>query len=269
MNICYSCDNKYFDLMVFSIASILENNTGIINIFVLYQKIDNKNFDKLKIFKDYTVNFEFIKINNFNYDFEVPNKRLNNPENYFRFLVPNLIKVKKILFLDVDTFIRGNLNDLYYTNINDHYLAGVRQSKKSSTFNAGVMLLDLDKLRQNQIFTKIIEYLVIENKVTLKNWQATEVLINNNFYELNPIYNFDARIPRENIEINLNDIIIVHYMGRYKPNLCGVKGLFSNEYKELIRATRIYKGKRCKIDILKLLHIKSINVRLKKQKRSL
>ena len=61
--------------------------------------------------------------------------------------------VGKILSLDVDTIVERDISDLWDLPIDDYYLAGAREPRKSFDrlyINAGVMLLNLDKLREGK-----------------------------------------------------------------------------------------------------------------------
>lgn len=72
---------------------------------------------------------------------------------------------KKILSLDIDIVINDNVSDLWDYDISDYYLAGVpeRQRQKTSVdplyINFGVVMMNLDKLRQDNLQPKIIDAL--------------------------------------------------------------------------------------------------------------
>lgn len=78
---------------------------------------------------------------------------------------PEILPYKKILSLDVDIVINDNVSDLWDYDISDYYLAGVpeRQRQKSSSdpvyINFGVVLMNLEKLRQDGVHLKVIEAL--------------------------------------------------------------------------------------------------------------
>ena len=62
-------------------------------------------------------------------------------------------KLSKILSLDVDTIVAKDISDLWDLPIDNYYLAGAREPHKSINYlyvNAGVMLLNLDKLRDGK-----------------------------------------------------------------------------------------------------------------------
>lgn len=67
-----------------------------------------------------------------------------------------------ILSLDVDTIVDADISGLWDIDLSDHYLAGVREPHKSIKqlyVNAGVMLLNLKKLRESGKGDELIESL--------------------------------------------------------------------------------------------------------------
>lgn len=79
----------------------------------------------------------------------------------------------KVLYLDGDILVRKDLEELYSIDISDKYAAVVKdqkpttynppqieklQVKHSAYFNSGVMLLNLDKMRQDKMSEKLIDY---------------------------------------------------------------------------------------------------------------
>lgn len=69
----------------------------------------------------------------------------------------------KILSLDIDTIINHNISELWNTDISRHYLAAVKEPKKSTInepyFNMGVALFNLKKLRVEHMDDLIIHKL--------------------------------------------------------------------------------------------------------------
>lgn len=158
-------------------------------------------------------------------------------------LLPN---VSKTLFLDIDIIVNKDLSELYNTDITGKYLGAVRdiypvilyerthKTYNKNYFNVGVMLLNLDLIRQDKKFelarNKFKDYLkfnfpeqdllndLIKDKFKILhpkyNW-----IISNTYYtkkQLNNFYGIDKN------EINDNDISIFHYAG-FKPwNTIGI-----------------------------------------------
>lgn len=66
---------------------------------------------------------------------------------YARFMVPKIIPESRVLYLDNDTIVRTDLHDIFNVDLQGHPIGVVKESL-SDDFNAGVMLMDNDQLRQ-------------------------------------------------------------------------------------------------------------------------
>lgn len=69
--------------------------------------------------------------------------------------------VDRILCLDVDTFIVKNIDELWSMWMDEYYLAAVHDTGKNDPeyYNAGVMMMNLDKLRQDHMDDRLIDVL--------------------------------------------------------------------------------------------------------------
>ena len=68
----------------------------------------------------------------------------------------------RILWLDVDTAVLDNIDDLWNLDMSDYYVAGCPEPEKSSEapyINAGVMMLNLKKLREDNMDDALIKAL--------------------------------------------------------------------------------------------------------------
>ena len=96
----------------------------------------------------------------------------------YKFDLMNIFpEYKKILYLDSDTIIQADLKKLFNIDVKDKYAAVVKDMKGMITnhyekkyglknyFNSGVMLLNLQKMRKDKIFTKMMDLLSSQSKV--------------------------------------------------------------------------------------------------------
>lgn len=84
---------------------------------------------------------------------------------YFRLLLPTLLPagLQRVLFIDSDTIITDSLGELWELPLAGHALAAVPEHRRSCAdhgyvfgdyFNAGMMLVDLDRWRQAQLIER-------------------------------------------------------------------------------------------------------------------
>lgn len=89
------------------------------------------------------------------------------------YIAQALPDLDKVLYLDSDVLVLHDLNELYQTNIEGKYLAAVKDpswffenthvlelnlEKRGFYFNAGVMLMNLKKIREDNLLAKLEDY---------------------------------------------------------------------------------------------------------------
>ena len=159
---------------IYSIFVHRDINT-IYNIHVICYNVQTKN--KLKLLELNTTDFHIDII-------DAPESELHQQfikkdfpvtvAATFKFSIPKILpNLDKVLYLDGDILVQSNLKDFYFSNISEIY-AGVIKDYHALTFkgdvwkrlgiklegyfNSGVMLLNLNKMRQDDITEKLIDY---------------------------------------------------------------------------------------------------------------
>ena len=120
----------------------------------------------------------------------------------------------KILSLDVDTIINENISELWEIDLTDYYFAACREpdaelsSDTYFTINAGVMMINLDKLRQDKKDDEIINALnTKEYKFDVQD--AYPEFCQGHIYELAPDYNVNDYTDYKKARFRK----IIHYAG--------------------------------------------------------
>ena len=90
---------------------------------------------------------------------------------YYRLLTPIFIDLDKIIYLDGDTFVFKDLNEMYQLKFNDNYILGFLDVasdgvdylgiKSEKYINSGVVLLNLEKIRNDK---KVYELIKVTNR---------------------------------------------------------------------------------------------------------
>lgn len=194
---------------------------------------------------------------------------------YLRLFIASVLpqNVSKVLYLDCDTIVRKSLEPLWNIDITNYAIAGVREAnqfakdlaetikydvRKYEYVNSGVLLINLDYFRKNNIEAKFIEY-INENKHQIK-MHDQEVINNILFdkklllpssynaqfaYYLRPIFRVTP-IEEKNIMELLRDPVIVHYTSRIKPWLKCCRHPLAREFRRIQKHT-IYKDDKPKM----------------------
>lgn len=177
INIGFTSSDEYSNLLGVAMISILENNKDTkLCFYVIDYGISDSNKSLLKTqLKNYN-NVELIFIEN-NSD-KLNKIDLNKSKNYevytyTRLILPSLLPddVETILFLDCDIICSDSLRDLNKIDISEYYLGAVEEStnyiikknaylsEEDQYFNAGVLLINLKKWREDKIEDVLLDFL--------------------------------------------------------------------------------------------------------------
>ena len=235
-NICYSLDNKYTEQTAVSIASILKNADidDNVNFYILDGGLTKEDKNKLELLRNVkNFNIEYIKVNNNDFK-NCPLLQENNKEyhvtipTYYRFkLATYLNKLDKVLYLDCDIIVRTSLKELYNIDISKYAAAMVpdAESKKEALrlnikkyFNAGLMLINLDFWRKNNIENLLFDYaLNNKDKILWQDQDIFNVVLSGKIKELDNTWNFQYFQYEKVDNTKLSQINIIHLAGRFKP----------------------------------------------------
>lgn len=177
MNCVFSSDDNFADILGCALISLFENNREqeTIEVYILDGGISEGNKRKLEsIFQQYERMVHFIEVPDIS---QLTGEAATSgrwPISAFaRIFVDELIPktVKQILYLDCDVLVLGSLKNLWEMDLKDKTVAGTmdclsRQRKQNigianedPYINSGVMLIDMDKWRINQIEKRCMDYI--------------------------------------------------------------------------------------------------------------
>lgn len=178
--IFFSTDNNYIPFLDVAIASLIENASKEFQyrIIVLNTGLDQAHIDRVKQrecdgfiidFVDISQSLEHIKSHFKNvYHFSVV--------TYYRLFIASLFpQYKKILYLDCDLVVLGDVSKLYHTDLGDNILGAAPEQFVQNTpafrryaeialgldpddyVNAGVLLINLEQFRLHKIEKRFID----------------------------------------------------------------------------------------------------------------
>lgn len=244
MNILIAANENYeFPTRVFA-KSLLENNkNNEINLYYMYSNLSDRAKKKMiKVFSEYeNAHIEFLYIDE-NIFSNAPLDALTNKyitrETYYRLLMLDLLpkEIRRILYIDVDTIINRDINDLYQMEleeenvvaaceeygfvlspeIKDRVYNNLGLGNNMRYFNAGVMLIDICKMRKyysTKQFFKTIDELqgkILFHDQDIMNLQLTSrtQFIDFRLYNCRPFFFKKTRINERKI---LKNAYIIHY----------------------------------------------------------
>ena len=274
MNILYTLNDKFVPQVAAAITSLCENNKKIkeINFYLMSLGISDQNKRKLKKYvkEKYKRDVIYIELNNlkdyFDFDFDTMGW---NPIVLARLLLDELLpkKIERILYLDGDTIVRGNLEDLWNTKMKDKSIAAsieptIDRRRKNDLdlagcpyFNAGVLLVDMNNWRKNKTGKEIIDFykehngrLFANDQDAINGSQKNKIKIISpkyNFYNIfyQYPYNFLSKLcDYEYISYEIykdakENPAIIHYLGEERPWRIGNKHKYKDDYLKYLNMT--------------------------------
>ncbi len=275
MNILYTLNDKFLPQVAASITSICENNKKMNTIhfyLIVLGGLSLQDQKKLqKCVKKYNRELDILPLENLaNYfDFEFDTNGWN-PIVLARLLVDKILpkNIDKVLYLDGDTICRGDLTDLWLDNMDGKVVGAsieptVDKKRKqalglenSHYYNAGVLLINLEKWRHQKIGSKIINYYKEHSgKLFANDQDAINGCLKNQIYTLSPKYNYcnifdqysyrflcKLEKPAEYIDKNTfleakKNPVIIHYLGEERPWRKHNTHKYRDDYKHYLSLT--------------------------------
>ena len=176
VHIAYMIDSKYLPYMMVSLNSAIKNKqkNTVYHVHVIAkdftlkdeEKLQKMASEKIKI-KIYPAEEQYLDISHLG-RFAVYSIALQ------KLFIPDYLKqINKVLYLDADTLVLKDLSEVYKTELADNYVAAVKDGLmfeypehivetglewRNFYFNSGIMLLNLQKIREDKIKRKALIY---------------------------------------------------------------------------------------------------------------
>lgn len=278
MNILYTINGGFVPQVAAAITSICENNKIVdeIHFYIMSLQIPEKLEQKLEEYvKTYdkpgaTRDVTYIELGDMqnHFDFEIDTTAWN-PIVLARLLLDELLPedLHRIIYMDGDTIVRGNLTELWNTDMGDSSVGACMEPtcslkrkaemglKNLPYHNAGVLLVDLDNWRKNETGKEIIDYYrANDGKLYANDQDAINGSLKNRIKTLSMTYNYhntydiyryrllkkncDYPIPsKEEVKKVIDNPCIIHFLGEERPWRKGNKHRFGKEYIEYLDMT--------------------------------
>lgn len=258
LNIVMTTDENYIIPTMVTISSIVSsaNDNVIFDIYILCKKelMNNpknilgsleKNNDRIKI--------KYIPIQDERLDKAVTMAHIP-VASYYRLYISKFLLEDRCLFVDGDMIIKNDLQSIYDIDLEDYYVAAVRdmgiQNHKEdyknyaqylniptmdNYVNAGFMLFNLKKIRQDHLEEKMIMAVVYGYKYMdqdiLNKYCYGKIKILPNEYDFFTEY-YDDTITK--------NIFVYHFTGAFKPWICtrlSINTLWWKEAKKVLNTS--------------------------------
>ena len=150
-----------------------------------------------------------------------------NYASYFRFFATEVVDSDRVLYLDSDIIVTGDLNSLFKIDFKGHYIGAVDDvyayEGRKSGFNSGVLLMDVAKWKEHSIVNSLLELAAEKNQaVHLGDQSILNIYFEDNWLALDKTYNYMAgvdiyRLDQKCERLDDNPPVIVHFASHDKP----------------------------------------------------
>lgn len=277
INIALASDDNYAQHVAVVMASVMGNcSTNEIHFYILSDDISEEN--KLKILQTSEIlgcKVTIIELSERKSFEGLYTSGHISRAAYFRLDIANLLpqNVHKVVYLDVDLIVYGDIVELWGVNLDNKPLAavpdlGIMSSKRLMKqkhkllginvddlyFNSGVLILDLEQWRRHGYSKMVIDIAAAGslphhdqdalNKVFYNLWKVLPLKWN----VIPPVFNLFAKILwNDNFRKNAIEAkkrqCIMHFAGRYKPWEFGRYSMFNDGYYSYLSLTA-FKGEK-------------------------
>ena len=228
-SVVFAGDYAYIRQIETAMKSLCRHNSHV-KIYLLNQDIPQEWFSQIRIYlQEMGGDLIDCKLIGQQYKMNWSNKLPHiNHMTFARYFIPDFVTEDKVLYLDSDLIVTGDLTDLFELDLGENYLGAARSCFGAGVgFNAGVLLINNKKWRSENIRQKLIELTEKEHENVKEGDQSIlNMLFKDQYSLLEDKYNFqigfDAGAAEKNhafiFEIPLTPLPkILHYISPDKP----------------------------------------------------
>lgn len=245
--IVYTLDKNFVNPCLVSIISAVENNLEEVEFHLIIPESDSNHIKLIETelqeraikHKIYIFSPSLLE----QLDIKVVQKRRTGAGKegitlgtYQKLLIQDLIKLEKVIYIDGDTIVGNCLKELYDIELENKFIAGVSDlssksilkttrlpfNEETKYINAGLMVMDLEKLRHFNFFKKSMSAeSKYRDRLNFVDQDIINIVLNGKIKLLPAQFNLQTwyRMKKIQVENNLKlmDKGILHCIGPIKP----------------------------------------------------
>lgn len=231
-----ACDDNYLPFMAVTLQSMIENASKDYNYTfrVLHSGISEENINKIMEYNKHNFTVEFVDVREL---LKEVMERLHTciyytQTTYYRLFIANLYpQYDKVLYIDSDVVVRGDVSKLYNIEIGDNLIGATIEDfvmtypyiqpyfekvlglpHYKDYFNAGLLIMNLDQFRKQKFEEQFVEMLN-KYKFVVQDQDYLNVICHGKVQYIDPMWNKSPCNPNVPVE----DINLIHYKLIWKP----------------------------------------------------
>lgn len=254
-NIVFCSDKNYIEHLYVSLFSLLNSNPyQHFKIFIFNNGFKLNDWKKIyRLEKKFQISIKDIKIDDNVFEKLSINHHFTKA-NYYRLLIPELIDEDKLMYLDSDLIVIGDISELYNINLGDYFLGAVedfgfnrhkdlKMDINSKYFNSGVMLINNLKWKKEKLSSNVTSFVKNNpNVIRFADQCGLNAIINGRWKQLDLKFNLQSAVFENNLKPQDNPFsseeiqnailkpTIIHFSSSIKPWNLSCKHPMKNEY---------------------------------------
>jgi UDP-glucose/galactose:(glucosyl)LPS alpha-1,2-glucosyl/galactosyltransferase len=240
--------------------SVLYKNHGqISNFFILSDKKNDTFFSNIIYLKNTFNHFsvQFIQVDSAIFDYFPINEDVS-AASYYRLMIGELLpeNITRALYLDCDTIATNNFTSLFDVDMGEAVILAVADyfdayhaerlnfPNGRSYFNSGLMMIDLEKWRREDIVTNALRFIRKNREIIqFADQDILNALLQDKWKPLGIEFNFQNKHARDWEMGKLDaDPKIVHFTGKMKPWKKDSNHPFKHYYWNYLRSSPYHKN---------------------------
>ncbi|MBE5883078.1 MAG: hypothetical protein E7291_01450 [Lachnospiraceae bacterium] len=253
--IFYACDNNFVKYTVVSMKSMMCNASEDYRykIHILNIDIDEELQRQIKEMENehFQISFENVMSYLESVSDRLPIRDYYSKTTYYRMFIAEMFpEYDKVIYIDSDTIVLGDVSELYHQEIGDHYVAAANEQvmiqediygqyvekvlgiDRHQYFNAGLLVINCNEFRNNCILEKFMELLDEYTFVVTQDEDYLNLLCRNKVFWLEQQWNTEVF---GEIAYDESTFKMLHYIMVSKPwhyEDCRLKDYFWKYAKE-------------------------------------
>ena len=237
--IFYACDDAFAKYTIVSLSSMIKNASKEYEyrVYVLHTDISEDMMNKTLALQNENFEISFVSVVKYlkSISKKLPLRHYYSKTTYFRLFIAEMFpEYEKAIYIDSDTIVLGDISELYNTDVSSHYLAGCREQameqvdvygtyvekvigiSRHEFFNAGIILINCKKFRDERVLDKFIHYLGVYDFIVTQDEDYLNLVCKDNVLWLDQKWNTELT---DGLEYNydITEANILHFIMVNKP----------------------------------------------------
>ena len=239
--IVFATDDNYVPYCGVAISSLIQNayKANTIEIFVLYDRLSLTSIRRLESLTTESAQVSCICIHDYIMDLNVAEYNHVTIASAYRLVIPDVLpQYDKLLYLDSDIVVNGDISELYSFELGDNILGAVHgyfkpgdfmhnhitktlKIQEKNFFNAGILLINAEAFRRNHVKDKCFQLLSQRRDLYYMDQCALNIVCEGSVFFLPSRWNYewllDFSKEMDTEGFRNEGKAIIHYDSNIKP----------------------------------------------------